>query len=229
MQALLIRLRGITAHFRDPRFNTAKIGLPSRTLHCPPPCTVHGLLMAAKGGWVDPQTLKLGWRLDYASVGIDFQTSQLPQRADYNFQSGLQRTKISPVEREFLAFPTLWILALEGVKKEWFRAPANPLSLGRSEDLITERDFANVEYESASSGEIARQCLPLGLGSGTLYATPLYFESNRQPVAMMPRVDAREQQQVSARNGETVLATLPDAHETFYIWDFHASTSQKRG
>ncbi len=229
MQALLIRLAGVTAHFRDPRTNTAKIGLPSRTLHCPPPCTIHGLLMAAKGGWIEPQTLKLGWRLDYASIGIDFQTSQLPKRDQYVWKTGSQFTEVSPVEREFLAFPVLSILALEGVNEDWFRAPANPLSLGRSEDVIVERSFTKVAFEGASSGEIVRQCLPLGLGSGTLYATPLYFESNRRPVAMMPRIDARESQQVNARNQEIVLATLPDSRETFYIWDFHASASQKRG
>ena len=105
MQALLIRLAGVTAHFRDPRINTAKIGLPSRTLHCPPPCTVHGLLMAAKGGWIEPKTLRVGWRLDYASVGIDFQTSQLPKRKRYDWKTGFQTTEPSPTEREYLAFP----------------------------------------------------------------------------------------------------------------------------
>ena len=225
MQALLIRLAGITAHFRDPRTNTAKIGLPSRTLHCPPPCTIHGLLMAAKGGWIEPDSLKLGWRLDYASVGIDFQTSQLPQRENYVWKTGRQVTKISPVEREYLAFPMLSILAIEGVESAWFRAPANPLSLGRSEDMITERDIQTVDFEGVQSAEIARQCLPLGVGSGTIYATPLYFEGNRRPVAMMPRVDARTRQEIQARNHAIVLANLPKTRETFYIWDFHASAS----
>lgn len=225
MQALLIRLAGVTAHFRDPRFNTAKIGLPSRTLHCPPPCTIHGLLMAAKGGWIEPQTLKLGWRLDYASVGIDFQTSHIPKREDYNWEKGIQKTEPSPVEREYLAFPMLSILAFEGVESEWFRAPANPLSLGRSEDIITERETQLAEIEVVQSGEIARQCLPLGIGSGTIYATPLYFEGNRHPVAMMPRVDARARQQIKARDDGTRIATLPKSGETFYIWDFHAASS----
>jgi len=225
VQALLIRLAGVTAHFRDPRINTAKIGLPSRTLHCPPPCTLHGLLMAAKGGWIEPNSLKLGWRLDYESVGIDFQTSQLPQRKVYNFKTGLQKTATSPVEREYLAFPMLSILALEGVESAWFRAPANPLSLGRSEDMITEREVATVDFENVPSGQIARQCLPLGMGSGTIYATPLYFEGNRRPIAMMPRVDARARQEIQSRNEQTLLANVPKTRETFYIWDFHASAS----
>lgn len=225
MQALLIRLAGVTAHFRDPRINTAKIGLPSRTLHCPPPCTIHGLLMAAKGGWIEPQTLKLGWRLDYASVGIDFQTSQLPQRKVYNFKTGLQKTAVSPVEREYLAFPMLSMLVLEGVEKSWFRAPANPLSLGRSEDMITEREIETVDFEAVEVGSIARQCLPLGMGSGTIYATPLYFEGNRRPVAMTPRVDARTRQDVRARDAQTTLARVSRSRETFYIWDFHDASS----
>ena len=225
MQALLIRLAGVTAHFRDPRINTAKIGLPSRTLHCPPPATLHGLLMAAKGGWIEPSTLRLGWRLDYASVGTDFQTSQLPQRKLYNFKTGLQRTSASPVEREFLAFPVLSILALEGVNEEWFRRPANPLSLGRSEDMITESVWQRVEVESVESGEIARQCLPLQLGSGTIYATPLYFEGNRRPVGMTARVDASRRQTVTARDDETTLVTLTRSGETFYVWNFATAQS----
>ena len=225
MQALLIRLAGFTAHFRDPRINTAKIGLPSRTLHCPPPCTIHGLLMAAKGGWIEPHTLKLGWRMDYASIGIDFQTSQLPQRKIYNFKTGLQKTATSPVEREYLALPMLSILALDGVEKEWFRAPANPLSLGRSEDMITEREMEMVSFENVQNGEIARQCLPLTMGSGTIYATPLYFESNRRPVAMTPRVDARARQEIRARGEQNTISMVQKSRETFYIWDFHAASS----
>lgn len=220
MQALLIRLAGITAHFRDPRTNTAKIGLPSRTLHCPPPCTMHGLLMAAKGGWIEPETLRLGWRLDYASVGIDFQTSQMPERKKYDWRTGTQKTSASPVEREYLAFPVLSIIALEGVESHWFRCSANPLSLGRSEDLVTERVWQEVEAESTFSGEVARQCLPLMVGSGTVYPAPLYFEGNRRPVGMAPRVDARQKQYLHLKEGQSELAVLSTSGETFYVWKF---------
>ena len=224
MQALLIRLAGVTAHFRDPRINTAKIGLPSRTLHCPPPATLHGLLMAAKGGWIEPQGLRVGWRIDYASVGIDFQTSQLPQRKNYSWTSGYQRTSASPVEREYLAFPVLSILALEGVQSDWFRRPANPLSLGRSEDLVTERIWQEVEISSTRSGEVARQCLPLTVGSGTVYPTPMYFEGNRRPVGMAARVDARQKQTLRLSD-DSHLAVLPKSGETFYVWKFGDSQS----
>jgi CRISPR-associated Cas5-like protein len=225
MRALLIRLAGVTAHFRDPRINTAKIGLPSRTLHCPPPCTVHGLLMAAKGGWIDPRVLRVGWRLDYESVGIDFQTSLLPQRSGYNWTSGVQKTKVSPVEREFLAFPVLSILGLSGVSPNWFRSPANPLSLGRSEDLITEKVWQEIEVEPLQQGEIARQCLPLDLGSGTIYPAPLYFDCNRRPVGMAPRIDAHLKQEVCLSSTDAILAKVPKSGEIFYVWNFGSSES----
>ncbi len=215
MQTNIIRLAGYTAHFRDPRTNTAKIGLPSRTLRCPPPCTVHGLICAAYGGWVEPRDLRLGWRLDYASIGIDFQTSRLPQRNAEKSQIGV---KISPTEREFLAFPVLSILVLSGIEMSAFRQPVNPLSLGRSEDLIVEKLPQAVEVESCEQALLRGQCLPLGLGSGTIYAAPLYFTGNRQAVHMMPRIDAAQEQTI--RSSE--LIQVKETKEAFYVWNFNA-------
>ena len=221
-RAFVLRLEAITAHFRDPRLNTAKIGLPSRTLLAPPPSTVHGLICAAAGGWVEPETLVLGWRTDFASIGIDFGRNQLPQRGEFNSKLGLQKTSPSPIEREFLAFPTLSLLVMNDcIDKNWFRAPANPLSLGRSEDMIVETFCErDTEFELREEGEIARQCLPMSLGSGTVYAAPLYFETKRRPIGMAPRVDAASRQNVQSRSSKDQFAFLPHTGETFYLWDF---------
>jgi CRISPR-associated Cas5-like protein len=218
MQVSIIRLAGYTAHFRDPRTNTAKIGLPSRTLRCPPPCTIHGLLCATYGGWIEPNGLRLGWRLDYASIGIDFQTSRLPQRNEAGLQTGI---KISPTEREFLAFPVLSILVVRGFEAAKFRKPVNPLSLGRSEDLIVEKLIHSVEVEPCEQATLRGQCLPLGLGSGTIYATPLYFIGNRQAVNMMPRIDAAQKQTIRS----TELMQVKETEEAFYVWNFGTSAS----
>lgn len=212
MQVNIVRLAGFTAHFRDPRTNTAKIGLPSRTLRCPSPCTVHGLLCAANGGWVEPNGLRLGWRLDYDSIGIDFQTSRLPQRTA-GIQTGI---KISPTEREFLAFPTLSVLAVSGVEASIFRKPVNPLSLGRSEDLIVEKLIHSVEAQPCDQATLRGQCLPFGLGSGTIYAAPLYFVGNRRAVNMLPRIDAVQEQII--RSSE--LMQVEQTGEAFYVWNF---------
>lgn len=217
MRANIIRLAGYTAHFRDPRTNTAKIGLPSRTLRCPPPCTIHGLLCAASGGWVAPNGLRLGWRLDYASLGIDFQTSRLPQRTE-GIQTGI---KISPTEREFLAFPILSILVASGVEADVFRKPVNPLSLGRSEDLIVEKMIQSVEVRACDQAILRGQCLPLELGSGTIYAAPLYFVGNRQAVNMTPRIDAAQDQTI--RSSE--LLQVEQTGEAFYVWRYDAPAS----
>ncbi len=218
MEVNLIRLAGYTAHFRDPRTNTAKIGLPSRTLRCPPPCTVHGLLCAAYGGWVEPSGLRLGWRLEYASIGTDFQTSRLPQRNEAGIQMGI---KISPAEREFLAFPILSILAVSGIDANTFRKPANPLSLGRSEDLIVEKLIQTVDAKPCDQATLYGQCLPLGLGSGTVYAAPLYFIESRQAINMIPRIDAAQEQ--SIRSSE--LMQVESTKEVFYVWNYDTPVS----
>jgi hypothetical protein len=220
-KAVLVRLAGVTAHFRDPRYNTGKIAkagsLPIRTLHCPPPCTIHGLLCAAKGGWVDTTNLVTGWRMDFDSVCSDFQTCRLPQRKAYSFRLGTQKVDISPRVREFLAFPILTIFAIEGVEPRWFRQPANPLSLGRAEDLAVEIEIVrDVAWSECAEGSISGQCLPVPLGYGVLYPAPLYFDGKRRPVSMTPKTDARIEQDIR----DNRLARVRDTGETFFLWDY---------
>jgi len=224
-QAILIRLAGVTAHFRDPRYNTGKIAknasLPIRTLHCPPPCTVHGLLCAARGGWVDPADLLVGWRMDFDSVGSDFQTCRLPQRQAYSFSRGIQKVDVSPRVREFLAFPILTIFAISGVDVAWFRQPVNPLCLGRAEDLVVEKEVVSeASWSPCEEGTIARQCLPVPIGYGVLYAAPIYFQTDRRPVGMSPKTDARFEQNL--RNHR--LVKVADTGETFFLWDYSCVT-----
>jgi hypothetical protein len=223
-RAFLVRLAGITAHYRDPRYNTGTIGrnaIPIATLQCPPPCTIHATLCAAKGGWVDPTGLVIGWRMDFDAVCVDFQTCQLPKRKEY--RRGTQKLEASPRLREFLAFPRLTILVCSGADITWFRRPENPLLFGRSEDLATKKEITpDVEWESCEQATLRRQCLPILLGVGPLYSAPLYFEPGRVPVAMSPRIDARIDQPVQSGsfNGYRPLARLSRTGEIFFLWDY---------
>lgn len=231
-EAMLIRLTGITAHYRDPRYNTGKIGrgtnLPIHTLGCPPPCTLHAMLCATKGGWVDPKTLLIGWQMEFHSMCSDFQTCRLPQRKHYSFAAGIQKLEVSPRLREFLAFPRLTIFALRGVDPEWFRSPVNPLCLGRSEDLVVEKEIiTNVAWAPLQEATIRGQCLPFLLGYGTLYPAPLYFERNRRPVEMSPKTDARTEQLVCDSNGKPQFAQVTDTGESFFLWDYSRVAGQK--
>lgn len=226
-KGILLRLYGVTAHFRDTRYNTGKMGsLAIHTLKCPPPCTIHGLLCAAKGGWIEPQSLVLGWRIDFGSVNQDFQTCHLPQRETKGPRAGIQKAlKTSPREREFLAFPVLTILGVQGIELEWFRRPANPLCLGRAEDLILEKRWSFVAWQSEhKAAYIKGQCLPAGLGFGTRYPAPLYFEANRRPIGMGPKIDAAVEQEIISPN----LARVEYSGETFYLWRFADAVSQER-
>jgi hypothetical protein len=224
--AFLVRLAGITAHYRDPRYNTGAIGrnpLPIGTLRCPPPCTMHAMLCAARGGWVDPNGLIMGWRMDFDAICADFQTCQVPQRKAYNFKRGVQKLKTSPRLREFLTFPRLTIFLLRGAEAAWFRQPVNPLLFGRSEDLVTAKIIQeDVRWGGHDEGIIARQCVPMFVGSGPLYAAPLYFAPNRTPISMSPKTDARLEQpvRVGEFNGQPRLARLEETGEAFFLWDY---------
>lgn len=222
MSAFIVRLAGITAHYRDPRYNTGGIGrnpLPIGTLRCPPPCTMHGMLCAAKGGWVDPKALVMGWRMDFDTICTDFQTCQLPQPS----KAGVQKLKISPRLREFLAFPRLTIFVISGAESTWFRRPVNPLLFGRSEDLATEKEITHdVRWEFREEARVERQCLPMLVGSGPLYSAPLYFGPKRVPIAMSPKIDARAEQPVRISDPKLhhSLAQLNHTKETFFLWDY---------
>jgi hypothetical protein len=224
--AFIVRLAGITAHYRDPRYNTGAIGrnpLPIGTLHCPPPCTMHAMLCAARGGWVNPIGLVMGWRMDFDSVCADFQTCHLPQRKEYDFRRGVQKVKTSPRVREFLSFPRLTILVLSGAEATWFRRPVNPLLFGRSEDLVTAKKInENLRWKACNEGIVSRQCVPMFVGSGPLYPAPLYFGPNRVPIAMSPKTDARLEQSVRVGdfNRQPPLAQLEDTGESFFLWDY---------
>jgi hypothetical protein len=229
-EAFLVRLTGVTAHYRDPRYNTGSIGrnpLPIGTLRCPPPCTVHAMLCAAKGGWVDPAGLVMGWRMDFDAVCSDFQTCRLPQRKMYNFKRGTQVVKTSPRIRQFLAFPCLTIFVLRGAESEWFRRPVNPLLFGRSEDLVTQKEITEeVRWSACDEANVARQCLPILVGFGPLYPAPLYFAPNRNPIAMSPKIDARLDQLVRAGNvsNRHPLATVHQTGQSFFLWDYGRAT-----
>lgn len=224
--AFLVRLHGVTAHYRDTRYNTGAIGrnpLPIGTLRCPPPCTMHAMLCAAKGGWVEPDGLVMGWQMDFDSVCSDFQTCHLPQRKDFNFKRGTQKVKPSPRLREFLAFPRLSLLVVSGAQSRWFREPINPLLFGRSEDLITAKEIIlDVQWTPCEEAKVERQCLPMFVGSGPLYPAPMYFAPNRVPIAMSPKTDARMEQLVRAGdfNGQHPLAHVDETGKSFFLWDY---------
>jgi hypothetical protein len=181
------------------------------------------MLCAAKGGWVDPAGLVMGWQMDFDTVSSDFQTCHLPQRGKKDTLKHGIWVKTSPRIREFLAFPRLSIFVLSGAESEWFRRPVNPLLFGRSEDLATAKQITEgVSWEACVEANIARQCLPMLVGFGPVYPAPLYFAPNRIPVAMSPKTDARLEQPVRAGdfNRQHPLAKVHQTGQSFFLWDY---------
>jgi hypothetical protein len=181
------------------------------------------MLCAAKGGWVDPSGLIIGWRMDFDTVCSDFQTCHLPQRGNRGILKYGIRVKTSPRIREFLAYPVLSLFVLRGADSVWFRQPVNPLLFGRSEDLVTSKEIVeDVSWEVCDEATIARQCLPMLVGFGPIYPAPLYFAPNRVPIAMSTKTDARVEQTVRAGdfNHQHPLAKVHQTGQSFFLWDY---------
>ncbi len=216
--ACLIELHGITAHFRDSRFNTGGTDTPLRTLHAPPPSTVFGLLCAAKGGWIEPASLIIGWQMRFVAVNQDFQHKCDPSDGSSTKNSN---AKPSPVLREFLSFPVLSILALQGLEPKWIRSPQNPIALGRAEDLVIGYKVAQVHSERVETGDIENQFLPVGIGYGSLHPCPLYYDDKRIPFGNQLMVEARESQNISS---SSQLMHIAETNQTFFMWDYGKTT-----
>ena len=117
----------------------------------------------------------------------------------------------------------LSLLDMTGVRQDWFIRPQNPLSLGRSEDIVVEKSMTSVKIMPTSTGVITRQCLPLGLASGIVYSAPLYFIESRHPIGMGPKIDVASSQIVNSNN----IYTIEGTGEAFYVWTFESATRQE--
>ena len=52
------------------------------------------------------------------------------------------------------------------------------------------------------------------------YSAPLYFERNRRPVEMSPKMDARTEQELRDPDETPRLAQVTDTGESFFLWDY---------
>lgn len=140
LSAAKVELYAPVASFRHPFFVTGH--QPSFDL--PPPSTVHGLCAAAAGAWPDVDTFWFG--LHVASRGkvrdLEHQhiTSALGPKAKTFVSTAAGQARatteitVQPVTREML-FDVRLTLYLPPELGDAFRAPAWPLTLGRSQDL----------------------------------------------------------------------------------------------
>ena len=173
MKVIRMHITGWVASFRNPLF----ISGFQPTLPIPPLSAIYGLLTAAKGEWVTPHDVSIGFVFQSSGKAIDLETV-------YEFGGGLD-AKPNINKREFLVQPQLYLYTPEIWLREAFERPRYPLLLGRSSDLATVKSIEQIELENRS--EIIYQDTLLPFPDAQLYgqvqALPTHFtaEIPRRP------------------------------------------------
>ncbi|MYB92623.1 type I-B CRISPR-associated protein Cas5 [Candidatus Poribacteria bacterium] len=173
MKVIRIHITGWVASFRNPLF----ISGFQPTLPMPPLSVIYGIITAAKGEWVTPHDVSIGFVFRSNGKAVDLETV-------YEFAGKLD-AKSNINRREFLVDPELYLYIPEMQLKEAFERPRYPLLLGRSSDLATVESIAEIELEGRSETSYQDTLLPFPDAQlyGQVQALPTHFtaEIPRRP------------------------------------------------
>ena len=136
MKAYRIYLTSWTASFRYP--NLISGFQPS--LPVPPLSTIHGLISAAMGSYYAPEKPEIGFVFQTIGKAVDLETI-------YQMENSLRNITSNVIRREFLFDNHLWIYTRNRQIAEAFKRPFFQLLLGRSGDLATVNEVAEIEAE----------------------------------------------------------------------------------
>ncbi|MXZ00046.1 type I-B CRISPR-associated protein Cas5 [Candidatus Poribacteria bacterium] len=173
MKVLRVHITGWVSSFRNPLF----ISGFQPTLPIPPLSAIYGIITAAKGEWVTPHDVSLGFVFHSSGKAVDLETV-------YEFAGKLD-AKSNINRREFLVDPQLYLYTPEMRLKEVFERPYYPLLLGRSSDLATVKSIDEIELENRSETVYRDTLLPFPDAQlyGQVQALPTHFtaEIPRRP------------------------------------------------
>ena len=173
MKVIRVHITGWVSSFRNPLF----ISGFQPTLSIPPLSAIYGIITAAKGEWVTPHDVSLGFVFHSSGKAVDLETV-------YE-SSGKLEAKSNINRREFLVDPELYLYTPEMRLKEAFQRPCYPLLLGRSSDLATVKSIDEIELENRSETIYRDTLLPFPDEQlhGQVQALPTHFtaEIPRRP------------------------------------------------
>ncbi len=173
MKVIRIHITGWVSSFRNPLF----ISGFQPTLAIPPLSAIYGIITAAKGEWVTPHDVSLGFVFHSSGKAVDLETV-------YE-SSGKLDAKSNINRREFLVDPELYLYTPEMKLKEAFQRPCYPLLLGRSSDLATVKSIDEIKLENRSETIYRDTLLPFPDEQlhGQVQALPTHFtaEIPRRP------------------------------------------------
>ncbi|GBE28171.1 CRISPR-associated protein [bacterium BMS3Bbin03] len=143
MKVFRIHLTSWTASFRFPNL----ISGFQPTLPVPPLSTIYGLISAALGDYYALPKPEIGFVFQSAGKTVDLEII-------YQMGNSLKNIKSNVIRREFLFDNHLWIYTLNFKVANAFKQPYFQLLLGRSGDLATVKDVAEIEVEPR--GELSK-------------------------------------------------------------------------
>lgn len=169
MKVYRIKLTSWTASFRYPNIMSGF----QPTLPVPPLSTIHGLISAALGQYHAPEKVELGFVFTTAGKTVDLETI-------YQMRPSLKGVTPNVIKREFLFDNRLWLYTTKPEIFKAFEKPYFPLVLGRTSDLATVEDIADMEIEGKDKlSELKGTILPFGkfFIPAPIQALPLYFSN----------------------------------------------------
>lgn len=173
MKVIRIHITGWVASFRNPLF----ISGFQPTLPMPPLSAIYGIITAAKGEWVTPHDVSIGFVFHSSGKTVDLETV-------YE-SSGKLEAKSNINRREFLVQPQLYLYTPEMWLREAFERPHYPLLLGRSSDLATVKSIKEIQLQNVSETTYQDTLLPFPDAQlfGQVQALPTHFtaEIPRRP------------------------------------------------
>ena len=177
MKVLRIHMTGWVASFRNPLF----ISGFQPTLPMPPLSAIYGIIAAAKGEWVTPHDVSIGFVFHSSGKAVDLETVyEFPYKG-----KNLLKGKSNVNRREFLIQPQLYLYTPEMWLREAFERPRYTLLMGRSSDLATVKSIKEIQLQNVSETTYQDTLLPFPDAQlfGQVQALPTHFtaEIPRRP------------------------------------------------
>lgn len=149
LSVLRVVAEGSVTSFRYPHFLQGV----QPTYEMPPPATLYGHVCSALGTLIPQDSFRMALCFTHEGKFIDYEHTHMFGRKGEN--------KLSPTRRELLFRPRLTLYLDQPEWLDAFRHPRFPLTLGRSQDLVSYREVKVITLQAAEAGYLDQTLIPL--------------------------------------------------------------------
>jgi len=170
MKVLRAYINGWTASFRNPLF----VAGFQPTLPVPPLSTLYGLVSAARGDWVTPDDVRVGFVFQSKGIAKDLETI-------YEFDKSRLIAKSNVYQRQFLVEPELYLYTSSLWLRQYLERPCYPLLLGRSTELVNVTAIDELDLIETPKATYINTLMPFPTEQiyGPIQSLPTHFTHDR--------------------------------------------------